>query len=45
MIEERKERLKKEGKLLTPAQKEQKRRAEAKLEAMRQQGIFNFIFC
>merc|ERR1711962_1016770 len=36
---ERKERLKKEGKLLTPQQKEQKRRAEAMLEAMKQQGL------
>merc|ERR1712096_359575 len=35
----RKERLKKEGKLLTPQQKEQKRRAEAMLEAMKQQGL------
>jgi len=36
---ERKERLKKEGKLLTPQQREQKRRAEAMLEAMKQQGL------
>jgi len=37
-----KEKIKKkkeEGKFLTPAQKEQKRRAEMMLEAMKQQGI------
>ncbi len=31
--------MKKEGKLLTPAQREQKRRAEQMLEAMKKQGI------
>eukprot|EP00111_Clytia_hemisphaerica_P004565 TCONS_00013108-protein len=36
---ERIARLKKEGKFLTPAQKEQKRKAEAMLAAMREQGI------
>ncbi|XP_071951297.1 eukaryotic translation initiation factor 5B-like [Antedon mediterranea] len=36
---ERIERLKKEGKWLTPAQKEARARAEAQLQAMRDQGI------
>ena len=38
-MQERIERLKKEGKYLTKAQKEAKARAEAKLAAMREQGI------
>lgn len=44
MLKERIARLKKEGKFLTPAQKEQKRKAEAMLAAMREQGIFFFSF-
>jgi len=37
-LQERVARLKREGKFLTPAQKEQKRKAEAMLAAMREQG-------
>lgn len=43
-FQEKREKLKKEGKLLTAAQKEQKRRAERMLEAMKQQGLNNFYY-
>jgi hypothetical protein len=36
--QERKQRLKQEGKFLTPAQKQKKAQAEAQLQAMRAQG-------
>ena len=41
LLQERKARLKKEGKFLTKAQKEQQARAQAVLDSMKKQGIFN----
>lgn len=37
-MQERRERLKKEGKLLTKVEKEKKMKTEAQLEALRKQG-------
>ena len=42
-VQERRERLKKEGKLLTKVEKEKKMKTEAQLKALQEQGRRNLL--